>query len=162
MLPNSLTDSLYRNQLSIGYNFASSVESGVVTTVLTAPIWVVKTRMQLQQKLLVYQTLWLLDLSARLQKSSSTPDFWVFLCSQTSLSPLLDCVYTIVRKEGFHALFTGLVPSLFLVSHGIIQVYYQTRKWLWLVHCLWGVQVLWEIHGHRGCERMGLLSDAIQ
>ena len=70
---------LYRNQLSIGYNFASSVESGVVTTVLTAPIWVIKTRMQLQQKLLVYPTLCLLNLSTRHQKSSSTPAFWVFL-----------------------------------------------------------------------------------
>ncbi|KAF1872101.1 hypothetical protein Lal_00012322 [Lupinus albus] len=59
----------------------------------TNPVWLVKTRLQLQTPL--HQT--------------------------RPYSGLYDAVRTIMREEGFSALYRGIVPGLFLVSHGAIQ-----------------------------------------
>nr|XP_011462580.1 PREDICTED: folate transporter 1, chloroplastic isoform X2 [Fragaria vesca subsp. vesca] len=89
-------------KLSPGLHLASAAEAGALVSLCTNPIWLVKTRMQLQTPL--HQT--------------------------RPYSGFYDALRTIIREEGFAALYKGLGPSLFLVSHGAIQftAYEELRK----------------------------------
>ncbi|KAJ8764276.1 hypothetical protein K2173_006016 [Erythroxylum novogranatense] len=89
-------------KLSPGLHLASAAEAGALVCLCTNPIWLVKTRLQLQSSL-----------------------------HQTRLySGLYDALRTILREEGWSALYRGIVPSLFLVSHGAVQftAYEEFRK----------------------------------
>ncbi|KAL5563863.1 hypothetical protein UlMin_033610 [Ulmus minor] len=86
--------------LSPSLHLASSTEAGALSLLLffsglfcTNLVWLVKTRLQLQNPL--HQT--------------------------RPYSGLYDAFRTIMREEGWLALYKGIVPSLFLVSHGAIQ-----------------------------------------
>ncbi|XP_061999891.1 folate transporter 1, chloroplastic isoform X1 [Rosa rugosa] len=90
-------------KLSPGLHLASAAEAGALVSLCTNPIWLVKTRLQLQTPL--HQT--------------------------RPYSGFYDALRTIMREEGFAALYKGLGPSLFLqVSHGAIQftAYEELRK----------------------------------
>ncbi|XP_004509320.1 folate transporter 1, chloroplastic isoform X2 [Cicer arietinum] len=89
-------------KLSPGLHLASAAEAGALVCLCTNPVWLVKTRLQLQTPL--HQAL--------------------------PYSGLYDAFRTIVREEGFSALYRGIVPGLFLVSHGAIQftAYEELRK----------------------------------
>ncbi|KAM1701733.1 hypothetical protein ACFXTH_027080 [Malus domestica] len=90
-------------QLSAGLHLASAAEAGALVSLCTNPIWLVKTRLQLQTPL--HQT--------------------------RPYSGFYDALRTIIREEGWAALYKGLLPSLFLqVSHGAIQftAYEELRK----------------------------------
>ncbi|KAJ4822990.1 Folate transporter 1, chloroplastic [Turnera subulata] len=88
--------------LSAGLHLASAAEAGALVCLCTNPIWLVKTRLQLQTPL--HQT--------------------------RPYSGLYGAFKTILREEGWRALYKGLVPGLFLVSHGAIQftTYEELRK----------------------------------
>ncbi|KAL0745759.1 hypothetical protein Bca101_101736 [Brassica carinata] len=87
-------------------HLASAAEAGALVCLCTNPIWLVKTRLQLQTPL------------------HQTPPY----------SGLLDAFRTIMKEEGPRALFKGIVPGLVLflqqVSHGAIQftAYEELRK----------------------------------
>ncbi|KAG8662751.1 folate transporter 1, chloroplastic isoform X3 [Manihot esculenta] len=90
-------------QLSPGLHLASAAEAGALVCLCTNPIWLVKTRLQLQTPL--HQT--------------------------QAYSGLYDALKTIMKDEGWSALYKGIVPGLFLqVSHGAIQftAYEELRK----------------------------------
>ncbi|KAJ6989929.1 folate transporter 1, chloroplastic isoform X1 [Populus alba] len=89
-------------KLSPGLHLASAAEAGALVCFCTNPIWLVKTRLQLQNPL--HQT--------------------------RRYSGLYDALKTIMREEGWRALYKGIVPSLFLVSHGAVQftAYEELRK----------------------------------
>ncbi|KAG6700928.1 hypothetical protein I3842_08G137900 [Carya illinoinensis] len=89
-------------KLSPGLHLASAAEAGALVCLCTNPIWLVKTRLQLQTPL--HQT---------------RPYFGLY-----------DALRTIIREEGWSALYKGIVPGLFLVSHGAIQftAYEELRK----------------------------------
>ncbi|KAL5063731.1 hypothetical protein RYX36_025468 [Vicia faba] len=90
-------------KLSPGFHLASAAEAGALVCLCTNPVWLVKTRLQLQTPL--HQT--------------------------RPYSGLYDAFRTIMREEGFSALYRGIVPGLFLqVSHGAIQftAYEELRK----------------------------------
>ncbi|XP_030549934.1 folate transporter 1, chloroplastic isoform X2 [Rhodamnia argentea] len=88
--------------LSPGLHLASAAEAGVLVSLCTNPVWLIKTRLQLQNPL--HQT--------------------------QPYSGFYDAFRTIMREEGWRALYKGIVPSLFLVSHGAIQFtsYEELRK----------------------------------
>lgn len=89
-------------KLSPGHHLASSAEAGALVCLCTNPVWLVKTRLQLQTPL-----------------------------HQTRLySGLYDALTTIMKEEGWSGLYKGIVPGLFLVSHGAVQftVYEELRK----------------------------------
>jgi solute carrier family 25 (mitochondrial folate transporter), member 32 len=78
-------------------------QAGVMTVFVTNPIWLIKTRIQLQVSE---------SERARLNLgTSSSPKYRGFLHG----------VRTIVTNEGPLALYRGLVPALFLTSHGALQ-----------------------------------------
>ncbi|RZC55727.1 hypothetical protein C5167_014583 [Papaver somniferum] len=94
-------------KLSAGYHLVSAAEAGglVKVCLCTNPIWLVKTRLQLQTPL--HQT--------------------------RPYSGFYDALRTILREEGVSALYKGMGPGLLLqVSHGAIQftVYEELRKLL--------------------------------
>uniref|UniRef100_A0A2P2J464 Folate transporter 1ic isoform X2 n=1 Tax=Rhizophora mucronata TaxID=61149 RepID=A0A2P2J464_RHIMU len=91
-------------KLSPGLHLASAAEAGALVCLCTNPIWLVKTRLQLQTPL--HQT--------------------------QRYSGLYDALKTIFREEGWTALYRGIFPSLLLVSHGAIQftAYEESRKFL--------------------------------
>lgn len=74
--------------LTLGF----SCNAGLVTSLLTNPIWVIKTRMCLQRP--------------------GQPG---------SYRGLVDAVVQIYRTEGVASFYKGLVPSLFGVAHGAVQ-----------------------------------------
>ncbi|KAK3433819.1 hypothetical protein EUGRSUZ_D01095 [Eucalyptus grandis] len=88
--------------LSPGLHLASAAEAGALVSLCTNPVWLIKTRLQLQNPL--HQT--------------------------QPYSGFYDAFRTILREEGWRALYKGIVPSLFLVSHGAIQFtsYEELRK----------------------------------
>lgn len=91
-----------REELTPGLHLASAAEAGALVCFCTNPLWLVKTRLQLQ-----------------------TP-----LHQNLPYSGLYDAVRTILKEEGWSALYKGLVPGLFLVTHGAIQftAYEELRK----------------------------------
>jgi solute carrier family 25 folate transporter 32 len=87
-------------------NFCLACAAGGLMVFVTNPVWLVKTRMQLQMK-------------RASEKYNIQP-----------YNNLMDAVRTIVRDEGPLALYRGCGPALLLTSHGGIQfvVYEYLRK----------------------------------
>ncbi|XP_063979107.1 solute carrier family 25 member 32 [Diachasmimorpha longicaudata] len=75
----------------------AAADAGVLTLLMTNPIWVVKTRLCLQYK----------------------TD--VTLSESKRYSGMMDALEKIYRTEGVRGLYKGLVPGMFGVSHGAIQ-----------------------------------------
>lgn len=88
--------------LSPGLHLAAAAEAGALVSLCTNPIWLIKTRLQLQ-----------------------TP-----LHGSRPYNGLHDALRTILKEEGWTALYKGIMPALFLVSHGAIQftAYEELRK----------------------------------
>jgi len=76
--------------------------AGWLTSLCTNPIWVLKTRMQVQS-----------------------------YGSEGRYTSMADGARRIWQKEGVAGLYRGLVPSLFGVSHGVVQfvIYEDLKKW---------------------------------
>ncbi|KAM7308827.1 mitochondrial folate transporter/carrier [Ixodes scapularis] len=83
-------------QLGPGQHMLAAAEAGVVTLLMTNPIWVVKTRMCLQ-----YSTVKLPD--------------------SLRYTSMMDAFSKIFRHEGVRGLYRGFVPGVFGVSHGALQ-----------------------------------------
>ncbi|ORY88534.1 mitochondrial carrier domain-containing protein [Lobosporangium transversale] len=86
-----------------GYQFAAyAISAGIITATATNPIWLVKTRMQLQVE------------GVRQYKNS------------------VDCIYQILKNEGIRGMYRGLSASYLGVAEGTIQwmIYEQLKKTL--------------------------------
>ncbi len=86
-------------------NFFAASLSGSIMVGITNPMWLIKTRMQLQMKKAQEEQL------AKLPSQRIKPPYRNFL----------DAAQTIIREEGFLALYKGTGPALMLVSNGAIQ-----------------------------------------
>ncbi|KAK8673250.1 hypothetical protein V6N13_111599 [Hibiscus sabdariffa] len=81
-------------KLSPGFHLAAAAEAGALVSLCTNPIWLIKTRLQLQSPF-----------------HQSRP-----------YSGIYDALRTILREEGWTALYKGLGPGLLTqVCHGAIQ-----------------------------------------
>jgi solute carrier family 25 (mitochondrial folate transporter), member 32 len=87
-------------------NFTLACMAGAVMVAITNPIWLVKTRMQLQMK--------------RASEQHNIKPY----------NSMLDTFRTIIREEGAFALYKGSGPAMLLTSHGGVQfvVYEYLRK----------------------------------
>eukprot|EP00252_Welwitschia_mirabilis_P026496 TRINITY_DN8711_c0_g3_i1.p1 TRINITY_DN8711_c0_g3~~TRINITY_DN8711_c0_g3_i1.p1 ORF type:complete len:176 (+),score=16.25 TRINITY_DN8711_c0_g3_i1:98-625(+) len=74
-------------ELGPGLHLVSAAEAGCIVCLFTNPVWLIKTRLQLQ-----------------------TPGTG----AQQRYSGFIDAAKTILRDEGWHAFYKGLGPSLFL------------------------------------------------
>lgn len=83
----------------------SSGTAGVLTAVLSNPLWVIKTRM--------------------LSTGRSSPGAY---------SSMTNGLRIIIRDEGTRGLFRGLVPALFGVTHGALQFMFYERLKIWRKH----------------------------
>ncbi|KAL4577681.1 hypothetical protein LXL04_013792 [Taraxacum kok-saghyz] len=92
-------------ETTVQIHLASAAEAGGLVCLFTNPIWLVKTRLQLQ-----------------------TPQNQ----NARAYSGFGDALKTILKDEGWRALYKGLLPGLFLVTHGAIQftAYEELRKLL--------------------------------
>ncbi|KAL7461327.1 hypothetical protein ACHAXS_001748, partial [Conticribra weissflogii] len=112
-------------------HFSASCLAGACMVFLTNPIWLIKTRLQLQNNRLQSQLSSSSPtnpiLSRTLFKSgiSTSADTINNNSSTLNVKPayrgLLHAAYTIIKEEGFFALYKGSIPALMLVSHGGIQ-----------------------------------------
>ncbi|XP_014221573.1 mitochondrial folate transporter/carrier-like [Trichogramma pretiosum] len=82
-----------------------AVNAGVITLLMSNPIWVVKTRLCLQYS-----------------KGANLPE-------SKRYTGMIDAIQKISKNEGIRGLYKGLVPGLFGVSHGTLQfVAYEEMK----------------------------------
>jgi solute carrier family 25 folate transporter 32 len=79
----------------------AAAQAAALVALLTNPVWVAKTRLQLQR---------------REPGGAPTP-----AGAQQRYSGLGDCLLRTAREEGLRGLYAGLGPSLALVSHGALQ-----------------------------------------
>ena len=90
-------------------NFTAACLAGAVMVLCTNPLWLIKTRMQLQMKR--YQQQQQKTLVSNVSGEKIKPPY----------RNMLDAARTIVREEGPLALYKGAIPAMMLVSHGGVQ-----------------------------------------
>mmetsp|Transcript_5791 Transcript_5791/g.9596 ORF Transcript_5791/g.9596 Transcript_5791/m.9596 type:complete len:409 (+) Transcript_5791:92-1318(+) len=83
-------------RLGAGHHLLAAAEAGALLVLLTNPIWLIKTRLQLQVR----------EGGARAGHHYAGP---------------LDALRTILREEGPRGLYRGLGPALGLVAHGALN-----------------------------------------
>lgn len=94
------------------------LQAGVVTNLLTHPIWLIKTRLQLQNS--VSDTVHTASTNSHHLQNIKYNGNW-------------DCLRKIIKYEGVRSLYIGLTPSMLLISHGIIHfVCYDRMKSVYL------------------------------
>ncbi|GJD12236.1 Folate transporter 1, chloroplastic [Galdieria sulphuraria] len=109
---------LFKSRLSswgetVPTHLTASTCAGIVTSLVTNPFWLVKTRLQLQ----------IGQVKHRKSVSSNT--------IPTHYRGMVHGLFSIVREEGLVGLYRGIGPSLLLVSHGAIQltIYEYCKTW---------------------------------
>ena len=129
-------------------HLVSAAEAGAIVCCITNPIWVVKTRLQLQRKNLLegqlikpkgappppppppFKSIGPPPPPTTTPLARDLPKIVGAIRGPTVPRPLppvaayrgfVDCLTQIATTEGIRGLYKGLVPSLFLVSHGAIQ-----------------------------------------
>lgn len=117
--------------LGLGYRLVAGMCAGAVTTTITNPIWVVKTRLCLQYGPPLNHRLNTVQYTPelnRLNKEYSLPEIKRY-------SGPWDALKKICRHEGILGLYRGYIPGLFGVLHGAIQVTaYEEMKKLFTNH----------------------------
>ena len=78
----------------------NSMQAGAIMVFITNPLWLVKTRLQLQRDAVI------------------TSDGAIV----AQYRGMVDALTRIPREEGLAALYRGVLPALFLTSHGAIQL----------------------------------------
>ena len=96
----------------------AACEAGTIMVGLTNPIWLIKTRMQLQFR----RDEAIYDPIKVAEGSKSWPPV------PRPYKGFADALVTIVREEGVLALYKGCIPALLLVSHGAVQ--FVVYEWL--------------------------------
>ena len=95
-------------------NFTAACMAGSVMVALTNPIWLVKTRMQLELKHVQ-------QLNQEVLSKKGTFSTDVGNRVKPPYRNMVDAMQTIVREEGPLALYKGSLPAMILVSHGGVQ-----------------------------------------
>lgn len=99
----------FQRDLVFYHSMIAAGEAGILTLILTNPIWVIKTRLCLQ-----YGT----NLTSKLPPSKQ-------------YTGMIDAFSKTFKNEGVKGLYKGFTPGLFNVTHGAIQfsVYEKLKNW---------------------------------
>lgn len=122
-------DQVTRRTLQPTEHLLAATEAGVLTALMTNPIWVVKTRMCIQEPLA--------HANSSLAKGTASTSFLsnpsTSPSAYTKYSNVFTALRTIWREEGLRGWYRGFVPALWGVSHGAIQfmVYEELKLWHW-------------------------------
>ena len=100
-----ISPSLSKVTLTTFQHMYAAWEAGSITCLLTNPLWLIKTRMQLQKEDAIVRQ------GGSMAKHSKEAPY----------RGLIDAFSSIVRDEGVGGLYRGIVPALFLTSHGMVQ-----------------------------------------
>jgi solute carrier family 25 folate transporter 32 len=99
-------------------HFSASCLAGACMVALTNPLWLIKTRLQLQNSRLQSQLQTTTTTTAAAAAAANTT-------RQLQVKPpyrgAFHAAFVIIQEEGILALYKGSVPALMLVSHGGIQ-----------------------------------------
>ena len=87
--------------LGPGANMLAAAQAGAFAAILTNPLWVVKTRLQLQRR----------------ERAAAPPSS----AAAAHYRGLFDGLRRVGTEEGVRGLYAGIGPSLVLVSHGMLQ-----------------------------------------
>jgi len=121
-------------------HLTSGVEAGVILVVLFNPLWLIKTRMALQGAELSSAAGTAAagvggggairgNISCPPHNPTPTPTPTpTAAVSNSKYTGITNAMQTIVREEGILGLYKGVVPALFLTSHGAIQ--FAVYEWL--------------------------------
>mmetsp|Transcript_4821 Transcript_4821/g.9552 ORF Transcript_4821/g.9552 Transcript_4821/m.9552 type:complete len:295 (-) Transcript_4821:848-1732(-) len=93
-------------------HFAASCAAGAVMVIFTNPIWLIKTRMQLQVR-----TVAIVGDGSRGRHKLHDPA----LNKVRPYSGMFDAIQTIVKEEGILAMYKGALPAMMLTTHGGVQ-----------------------------------------
>ena len=100
-------------------HFSASCLAGACMVALTNPLWLIKTRLQLQNSILQSQ------LQTTTTTTTTTAAAAASTTQQLQVKPpyrgAFHAAFVIIQEEGILALYKGSVPALMLVSHGGIQ-----------------------------------------
>jgi len=113
-------------------HFSASCLSGACMVALTNPLWLIKTRLQLQNSKLIEQQISSQQSTSTTTTSSAATSVVSKDTTSKAIKPkqqqlkppykgLIHAAYTIIQEEGILALYKGSIPALMLVSHGGIQ-----------------------------------------
>jgi solute carrier family 25 folate transporter 32 len=122
---SSLEGSKRGVKLSPWWHTLSAAQAGLLVSLVTNPIWLVKTRLTLQQSSARHKV----DLIA----PSSSPSSSAQVLPARQYKGMADALVRIGKEEGLRGYFKGLGPSLILqTSHGAIQftAYEELKHWL--------------------------------
>ncbi|KAL6950887.1 hypothetical protein ACO0QE_000169 [Hanseniaspora vineae] len=120
---------LYRTHLGEGYQLhsLSAMTAGLVSTVLTNPIWVVKTRLMLQteniNKSIVVEVVPVFAPSNIINNNNNNNSSnKVFVDNyENKYKGTLDCFIKMYQYEGWRSFYKGLLPSFFGLFHVAIH-----------------------------------------
>lgn len=102
--------------------FFSGLEAGIICIPITNPIWLIKIRMQVQSRVGMESTVGTKDAAAKLAKN-------------IPYRSVTDAFRRIVAEEGLSALYKGMIPALFLTTHGAFKfVAYESLKAMYQRH----------------------------
>lgn len=101
-------------------NFGAACISGAILVGLTNPIWLIKTRMQLQRRDISLSSTTITTNNTTASSSTTTTTKNKKITSKPYKS-MSDAFRTIIKEEGVFALYKGCLPALLLTSHGGVQ-----------------------------------------
>ncbi|KAM5352598.1 hypothetical protein ACJ41O_005320 [Fusarium nematophilum] len=99
-------------------NFWSSIVAGASSTIVTNPIWVIKTRLMSQSNIHHHDPH---DHSALYPKAGSTPTTRPTLHSPWHYRSTIDAARKMYTSEGMISFYSGLTPALLGLSHVAVQ-----------------------------------------
>ncbi|KAK6076735.1 hypothetical protein SCUP234_03145 [Seiridium cupressi] len=117
-----LAERQVRNQFVI--NFWSSIVAGASSTIVTNPIWVIKTRLMSQSSNGYNKQM------SAFPRPGNTPTSRPTISSQWHYNSTLDAARKMYSSEGVLSFYSGLTPALLGLSHVAVQfpVYEYLRK----------------------------------
>lgn len=102
-MENSDEEEIKKTKLGVFDHLLSGIEAGSILVLLFNPVWLVKTRLALQ------------DMPTEVRKGKDA------VKNGRKYKGMVDALATIFREEGVKGLYQGVVPALLLTSHGAVQ-----------------------------------------